>query len=273
MRALYGFIGMGNMGYALMSGLMKEEDKAELLFTDASPDRVKEIYETTGVRFTEQNSECANASKVVVLAVKPQVLPEVLKNIEFVLRPDHILVSIVAGVSSKDIQDLLGKDVRIVRAMPNTPCMIGKGMTGLAFDPEDVYTEEEEELVRKLFRSVGDVQDCAEKELGAVTVASGSSPAFFYIFAEALADAAVRAGMARAKAYDFVAHAMIGSGEMILKSGSHPGELKDRVCSPAGTTIEAVAELESAGFRSAVLRAGDACIKKYKELEKRDGQH
>ena len=261
-----GFIGMGNMGYAMLKGVLKHFDRMEVVFSDANEERVRRIYEETGVRFMDSNAACANASKYLVLAVKPQFYPAVLKNIVNIVTPEHVIISIAPGITIDSLQKELGCDRRIVRAMPNTPAMIGRGMTGVCYEAEQ-YTEEEKETIRNIFESFGKMELVPEHLMSAVACASGSSPAYVYMFIEALADGVVKCGMPRSQAYQFVAQAVAGSAEMALESGMHPGALKDMVCSPAGTTIEAVEALEQWGFRNALLKATDACFEKCEKFQ------
>ena len=263
--ATFGFIGMGNMGSAMMKGLMKIYDKSEIIFADANRDRVISIYNETGVRFMESNAECVNNAKYIVLAVKPQFYPAVIKNIQNVLKPTQILISIAPGWTIEKLRTELGYDKRIVRAMPNTPALIGEGMTGVCFDENQFYPEERDEIM-KFFGAFGRVSKVNENLINTVTCASGSSPAYVYMFIEALADSAVRYGMSRQDAYVFAAQTVAGAADMVLQTGKHPGELKDMVCSPGGTTIAAVEALEEHGFRNAIMKATDACYKKCTEL-------
>ena len=150
--------------------------------------------------------------------------------------------------------------------MPNTPALLGEGMTGVTYD-RGLFTEEEEQEIRAFFQSFGRMEYVEERLMSAVVCASGSSPAYVYMFIEALADSAVRYGLPRDKAYEFAAQTVKGAAEMVLQTGKHPGELKDMVCSPAGTTIAGVAALEEYGFRNAVLKANEACYEKCEAIK------
>ena len=259
--AKIGFIGMGNMGYAMLKGALALYDSSEIVFADTNRDRVMQVYHDTSVRFMESNAECVNAAKYIVLAVKPQFYPAVLKNIVNILRPDQVLISIAPGKTIEYLQQTLGYDKRIVRVMPNTPALIGEGMSGVSFDQDKFYPDEKEEIL-KFLSSFGKVKIVEERLMDVVTCASGSSPAYVYMFIEALADSAVKYGMSRQDAYTFAAQTVMGSAKMVLETGKHPGELKDMVCSPGGTTIAAVEALEENGFRNAVMKATDACYEK-----------
>ncbi len=263
--AKIGFIGMGNMGTAILFGALKVFSKDEILFCAKTMETKRRIYEKTGVEYTDSNAECANKCRYLILAVKPQYYEEVIKGIRYMLTPEHVIISLAPGKTIEELKLEIGKDRRIVRAMPNTPAMIGEGMTGLSCRKEE-FSDVELTVVEKLFRACGNVEFVSESLMDAVVCASGSSPAFAYLFIEALADGAVRSGMSRKQAYIFAAQAVKGAAAMVLETGEHPGELKDKVCSPAGTTIEGVAALEEYGMRSAVLKASEAVLKKCREM-------
>lgn len=263
--ARIGFIGMGNMGHALLSGALKVFPKEDFVFCAKTLETRRRIYEETGVEYTDSNAECANKCKYLVLAVKPQFYEEVLKGIRYMLTPEHVIISLAPGKTIEDLKYDLGNDKRIVRAMPNTPAMIGEGMTGISCRKEE-FSDVELNILEKLFRACGKAEFIDESLMNAAVCASGSSPAFVCMFIEALADSAVRCGMPRKQAYTFAAQAVKGAAALVLESGEHPGELKDRVCSPAGTTIEGVAALEEYGMRNAVLKASEAVLKKCREM-------
>ncbi|MBR5347950.1 MAG: pyrroline-5-carboxylate reductase [Lachnospiraceae bacterium] len=265
--AKIGFIGMGNMGYAMMRGLLKVVDKADLIFADASADRVKKVYNETGVIFADSNAECAAKSQIVVLAVKPQFYPQVLKNIENIIKPNQILISIAPGYSIDRLKAALSDQIRIVRAMPNTPALVGEGMTGICYD-ETKFSAEEVASLEMIFSTMGRFKKVNENLMNAVTCASGSSPAYVFMFIEALADGVVACGMPRDMAYEFVAQTVLGSAKMVLDTKEHPGKLKDMVCSPAGTTIAGVEALEENGMRNALMKAVRACFNRYEEMNK-----
>ena len=264
--AKIGFIGMGNMGFAILQGLLKLYRPEDLLFTDVNQERMETVKKQTGVDFVESNAECANQSRIVVLAVKPQYYDAVLKNIKYAVKPEQIVISIAPGITIDSLVKKLGDGKRIVRAMPNTPALLGEGMTGVTYDL-GLFTEEEEQEIRAFFQSFGRMEYVEERLMSAVVCASGSSPAYVYMFIEALADSAVRYGLPRDKAYEFAAQTVKGAAEMVLQTGKHPGELKDMVCSPAGTTIAGVAALEEYGFRNAVLKANEACYEKCEAIK------
>ena len=256
-----GFIGMGNMGYAMLKGVLQKFPKENIIFTDVNKERCRMVSEETGVEYALSNAECANKAKYVILAVKPQYYAPVLKNIENVIREEHVVISIAPGKTIDYLKGALGVDKRIVRAMPNTPALLGCGMTGICYD-EKLFNFDEIEVIESIFTSFGRFKKVEEHLMSAVTCVSGSSPAYVYMFIEALADSAVKYGMPRDAAYEMAAQAVMGSAKMVLETKKHPGELKDQVCSPAGTTIEGVSALEEFGFRNAIIKATDACYKK-----------
>ena len=262
-----GFIGMGNMGYAMLQGALQVFAPTEMVFTCAREEHRVEVWKDTGVNYVESNVECANNAKYIILAVKPQIYDKVLKNISNVVRAEHVIISLAPGITTDYIKSKLGPDVRVVRAMPNTPALVGMGMTGVAYDTSK-FSFEEQDVLHKIFSCIGKYEKVEEKEMNAVVCASGSSPAYVYLFIEALADSAVKQGLPRDKAYTFAAQAVKGAAEMVLKTGKHPGQLKDAVCSPGGTTIAGVAALEEHGFRNAVLKASDACYHQAVSFEK-----
>lgn len=263
--AKIGFIGMGNMGYAILKGLLKCYDKEELIFTDVNEDRMNQVTEETGVPHVGSNAECANSCQYLVLAVKPQYYTPVLQNILNVVTPKHIIISIAPGITISQMKESLGVDRRIVRAMPNTPALVGEGMTGVCYDAA-LFSDEEKASIAEIFQSFGRMKVVEERLINAVVCASGSSPAYVYMFIEALADSAVKYGLSRQDAYEMAAQTVLGSARMVLETGMHPGALKDNVCSPGGTTIAAVSALEEYGFRNSIIKAADACYEKCGKL-------
>lgn len=262
----FGFIGMGNMGFAILMGLLKTYDPGQLTFTRRDQAKKEDISARTGVVAAESNRACAERSRYVVLAVKPQQFDGVIEEIRDVVTEEQIVISIAPGISIADLQRKFGKACRVVRAMPNTPALVGEGMSGVCYD-EGQFTAEEISTIEGFFTSFGKMVKVEERLMDAVVCVSGSSPAYVYMFIEALADSGVKFGLPRAAAYELAAQAVLGSAKMVLETGRHPGELKDQVCSPAGTTIAAVSALEEHGLRNAVLKAGDACYQKCRSIQ------
>lgn len=261
-----GIIGMGNMGYAMLKGILKSFDANEIIIATANKDKCYKIAKETGVRYADSNTELASNAKYIVLAVKPQVYPEVLKNIKNVLNLDSVVISIAPGITVDSLKKELGINIKIVRAMPNTPALIGEGMTGVSFN-KDEFSKEECEVIDRFFNAFGKVVYVNENLMNAVVCGSGSSPAYVYMFIEALADSVVKYGLKRDDAYKIVAQTVLGSAKMVLETGQHPGVLKDNVCSPGGTTIQGVAALEEASFRNALIKATDACYEKCTKIK------
>ncbi len=257
-----GFIGAGNMGLAMMQGAMNIFGKDTVMYTDASEERLKYVESIIGIPYEKNNNDCIQKSDFIILAVKPQYFTEVLKDI--VHTEGHatkILISIAPGITIDLIKTQVGAQSRVVRAMPNTPAMVMSGMSAVCFS-NDAYTEEEKAFVMRFFNSFGETVTLTEKQLDIAVPVSGSSPAYVYMFIEAMADAAVLFGLPRPIAYKMAAQSVLGSARMVLETGEHPGVLKDAVCSPGGTTIEAVRSLEQTGFRSSVIEAMSACYEK-----------
>ena len=194
---------------------------------------------------------------MIILSVKPQFYEEVINQIKDCVKKEQIIITIAPGKTLAWLAEKFGKEVKIVRTMPNTPALVGEGMTAMC--PNEYMEKEEIEYVKQLLESFGRVEVVPERLMDVVVSVSGSSPAYIFMMIEAMADAAVSGGMPRAQAYQFAAQAVYGSAKMVLETGKHPGELKDMVCSPAGTTIEAVRTLEEMGFRSSIIEAMKVC--------------
>lgn len=259
------FIGGGNMAYAIIknmlsSGLVNADDTT---IADLNKDRLYFIEEELGVNITDDNISAINGSDIVVLAIKPQVFRKVYDDFADSLR-DKCVISIMAGVTMDELSEALPGSTRILRTMPNMPAIVGEGMTALC--KENNLTEDELAFAEEMFNSVGKVSYVEEHLINAVIGISGSGPAYVFMFIEALADAGVLHGLPRDTAYELAAQLLKGSAVAVQESGIHPAKLKDMVCSPAGTTIEAVKSLEKNGFRGVVIEAVDECVKKAKRL-------
>lgn len=265
--AIMGFIGAGNMGFPMLLGAKKAFGAEQLIFTSASREKRESVKQKSGIEYVNDNQLVAASCKYIILAVKPQFFNDVFKDIKDTVTKEQVIISIAAGVTIDNIKDGLGRDIRIVRAMPNTPAMVKEGMTEVCFSG-DVFSEEEKDIVGRLFSSFGKYQLFDEQLMNAAVCASGSSPAYVYMFIEALADSVVKYGIQRDKAYELAAQTVLGAAKMVLETGEHPGKLKDQVCSPGGTTIAAVAALEEFGFRNSVIKATEACYGKALSLKK-----
>lgn len=261
-----GFIGLGNMAKAMIGGMLAKEiaKPGEILGyakTEATRSAVKEKY---GICIMENNAKVAAEADVVILAVKPQMFGEVIPRIRESVGENALIISIAAGKTLAQIQEAFGGNRKLIRCMPNTPAMVGAGCSGVCRN--ELVSDEEMRICMELLQSFGIAQEVPERLMDAVGGVSGSSPAFVFLFIEALADGAVKAGMPRNQAYRFAAQAVYGSAKLMLETGKHPGELKDMVCSPGGTTIEGVQTLEKLGLRSAVMSAVEACVEKSKNM-------
>ena len=261
-----GFIGTGNMAGAIMGGIIKKGiiPAEEIIGSDIMEmgrNHVKELY---GIRVTADNKEVAEKAEVLVLSVKPQFYAETIQEIRESVREDQLIITIAPGKTLAWLEEQFGKKVKLVRCMPNTPALVGEGMTGVCCNEE--VSDAEMQDVLKILESCGKAEMLPERLIDVVVSVSGSSPAYVFMFIEAMADAAVAQGMPRKQAYQFAAQAVLGSAKLLLETGMHPGELKDMVCSPAGTTIEGVRILEKNGFRSAVFEALQGAADKGKKM-------
>lgn len=260
-----GFIGMGNMGQAMIAGLLDCFNPSDIFFHRRNKEKAQDILNKTGINYANSNEEVLNSAKYIILAIKPQMLAEVLDEIKDKLNKEHIIISIIAGKKLDDIKSIIGNDKRVIRAMPNTPAIVKSGMSGIAYD-FSVYTENENEVIDKIFNSFGSYRIVKENLIDAVVSVSGSSPAFVYMFIEALSDAGVACGLSREDALFMAAKTVEGAAKTVLLTNEHPAILKDKVCSPGGTTIEGVACLEKNGFRNALISAARACYDKCKNI-------
>lgn len=261
-----GFIGAGNMGYAMMKGAIEIFNQKEILFTDVNQERMQWVHENIEIPFVSSNKDILKKGKYIILAIKPQYYENVLNEIKGEIDSQHIIISIAPGITIESLKQALGEQTKVVRVMPNTPALVGEGMSVLSYS-NDTYETEEKEKILSIFKSFGKVEIVEEKLMDAVVPVSGSSPAYVYMFIEALADGGVKLGLTRKLAYQLAAQSVLGSAKMVLETNQHPGELKDAVCSPGGTTIDAVAVLEKEGMRSAVIEAVEACYRRTIELK------
>ncbi len=268
MDKIIGFIGSGNMANAIVGGIINANlvPSINVVCSDHSMAKLEDFHNRYGITIATSNSEVANKSDILILSVKPQFYPEVINEIKDQVKENTIIVSIAAGQKIETINKLFRKEVKIVRAMPNTPALVAEGMTALS--PCPMVLPEELDLICNIFNSFGKCEVVSEKLMDVVTGLSGSSPAFIFMIIEAMADGAVLEGMPRDKAYKFAAQTVLGSAKMVLETGKHPAHLKDMVCSPGGTTIEGVSVLEEKGLRASMIKAVQAATKKSKDLSK-----
>lgn len=260
----FGFIGAGNMASAIVEGMISSSfcDCKDITISDISKE-ARENLAKKGVNVTDDNTQAVKDADVVFLAIKPQVAYDIVRNIKGYLPEQSVLVSIVAGKDLKFFENILGSRFAVIRTMPNTPALVGEGITAVCSN--EVVSQAQLETVMQVFNSFGKAEIVPESLMPAVVGVSGSSPAYIFMIIEAMADAAVAEGMPRQQAYTFAAQAVLGSAKMVL-NGIHPAVLKDMVCSPAGTTIEAMCELEESAVRSGIIKAVRASAKKSRNL-------
>ena len=261
-----GFIGAGNMGEALIKGLIGTGaiDAGQITASDIREDRLSHMKQTYGVGMVQDNSEVVRRSDIVVLSVKPQIMNRVLEEIAGVVSPTHLVVSIAAGVPIEAMEAALHKEARVVRVMPNTPALVGAGTAALAAGAH--ATEEDLDLARAIFDSVGLSFVIDESLLDAVTGLSGSGPAYVFLIIEALSDAGVKVGLSRHMAQPMAANTVLGSAKLLLDTGEHPGLLKDMVTSPGGTAIAGLHTLEAGGLRTTLINAVEEATRRSREL-------
>lgn len=263
-----GFIGAGNMASAMIGGLIKSKlvKHSDIIASAKTEKTLLNIKKNFNINVTKDSNEVVKNSDIIVVAVKPNIYDIVLNEIKEIIGKEKIIVTIAAGKSIQSIENMIGKDKKIIRSMPNTPCLVGEGMSALC--PNKNIDEKDLSIVKLIFDSFGKCEVVEENLIDVVIGGSGSSPAYVFMFIEAMADACVLNGMSRDKAYTFCSQAVLGAAKMVLETDIHPGKLKDNVCSPGGTTIEAVRVLEEEGMRSSVIKAINACIEKSKEMSK-----
>jgi pyrroline-5-carboxylate reductase len=255
-----GFIGCGNMGGAMLAGILDSgkcaaQDIMVSVKSETSASKKREQYQ---VASTTDNRAVAGFADLLFLAVKPQFYESVIEEIKDCVNERQIIVTVAPGKTLAWLSERFGRELKFIRTMPNTPSLVKEGMMGVCAGSR--VTEEELAQVRALCEGFSRTEVIPENLMDVVTAVSGSAPAYVFLFIEAMADAAVAGGMPRAQAYTFAAQAVLGSAKMVLDTGKHPGELKDMVCSPAGTTIQAVRVLEDKGLRSAVIEAMMKCL-------------
>ena len=260
-----GFIGAGQMATALAKGLLDSGfiSPGQMIAAEPFESTRQRFAELTNAKVTSRNQDVADSADVIILAVKPQQVPEVLQELAGRLSGKHLVISVAAGVSL-DLLQRLGPDVRIVRVMPNTPCLMGVGASAYACSA--TATEADASLVDKMLSTVGLAIRVPERQLDAVTGLSGSGPAYVYLMIEALSDGGVRMGLPRETATKLAAQTVLGAAKMVLDSGKHPGALKDAVASPGGTTIAGLHALEIGGVRGSLMNAVQAATVRSMEL-------
>ena len=266
MEQCIGFIGLGNMGCAILHGIIASQfiPASQINVYDIHPENGEKLKESYDLNVLASAKEVAKESDIVFIAVKPQNINEVLAEIQKELKKSTVVVSVVAGVTIKMIEAIIGYEQKIVRVMPNTPALVNSAICSLT--PNTEVSPEELLTVRGLLNCIGLTEVLPESLIHSATGVGGSGPAFVFMFIEALADGAVKGGMTRKQAYKFAAQTVMGSAKLMLETNKHPGELKDMVCSPGGITIEGVQALEQNNFRAAIMNAVEACVNRSKQL-------
>ncbi|MBY9020375.1 MAG: pyrroline-5-carboxylate reductase [Candidatus Lokiarchaeota archaeon] len=261
-----GIIGTGKIGSALLKRLISTNtiDKSKIIAFDIDESKRKKLSEELNVEYAGSNAELAKTSKYIILAVIPQVIDTVLREIEPVITNEQIIISIAAGISFNHINKVINPAVGLIRIMTNTPVLVGAAATAIAHN-ENVK-DDQLKFVKGIFSAVGMVVELEERHLDAVTGLSGSGPAYIFIIIEALADGGVKMGLPRAIALKLAAQTLLGSAMLLLETNIHPAALKDMVATPGGTTITAIHELESAKIRATLIRAVEAATLKSKSL-------
>lgn len=260
-----GFIGGGNMAEAFIKGLEKGGFPAgDILFSEPNELRRQQVEERYGVTSVADNVALVKASDVIVLATKPQILDRVLEDIVPVFNHDKLLISILAGVTTGALEEGLSGKPRVVRSMPNTPALAGQGAAALC--PGKHVTADDRRLAQHLFETVGIALWVEEGQMDAVTGLSGSGPAFVYTFIEAMAAGGVQEGLRLDVAHALAVQTVIGAAHLVKETGEHPALLREKVCSPAGTTISAMRVLEERGLRAMMMEAVSVATRRSREL-------
>lgn len=262
-----GFIGCGKMAQAMIKGMLSSGtiSTENMMVSAKTENTLMTVKNQFSIKTTIDNREVARWSDILFLAVKPDIHSEVIAEIKQVIKEELVIITVAAGITLQWLEAEFGQAIKAIRSMPNTPSFVGEGMSALTVNAR--VNRDEVDRVLEIFRSFGQAEVMKEELMDSIPAISGSSPAYVYMFIEALADGGVRNGIPREQAYQFAAQAVLGAAKMVLETGLHPGELKDQVCTPGGATIEAVASLEQNGFRAAVLKAMEQCTNKTQALK------
>ena len=265
---IIGCIGTGNMGYAFISGMTRANivPAENILVSGRNVKRLETIQEEFGVKATTKNQNVATVSDILILAVKPQQYKEIILEIKDCIKKNVILISIAAGIEISSIERWCGQAMRIARAMPNTPALINEGMTAISFSALLEISIEEQQNILDIFACLGKIEVVEEKMMNLITALSGSSPAYAFMFIEAMVNMAVENGMERKQAIRFAAQSIMGAAKMCLETKETPDQLKQNVCSPGGSTIEALKVFESYHFQEIVKKAMHRCQNRAEEL-------
>lgn len=269
-----GFIGAGNMGGAILRGCLAagQISPQEVHVCGKNREKLEALCRELGVQGCGSVPELVAACDVILLGVKPNLFPEILPQVAETYRTDKVLVSMAAGITIDSIRDGVNPEAKIVRVMPNTPAAVGEAMTSVSRNGQ--VNDQQFEAIMQLFRSIGKAEEVDEDMIHCVIGVSGSSPAYTYMYIDALAEAAVKNGMEKKQALIFAAQAVLGAAKMVLETGIDPVQLRINVCSPGGTTIEAVERLQELGFEQLVQEGFQAAVDKSRKMsgqeEKKD---
>ena len=264
-RYQIGFIGVGNMGAAILRGVCQQLFPPEqIAITDVYRPKIDQLCQQLGVQSTSDIRSLVQESRTVLCAVKPNNIPDILPEISMVIQPDQLLVSIAAGISTRILESYLAEKIPVVRVMPNLPASVGQGVAALSVGQAATHCHLE--TAEAIFSAVGTSIVVDEKQMDAVTGLSGSGPAFVFLFVEALTDAGVHVGLARPDAHQLAVQTVLGASQMLAQSDIHPAVLKGQVTTPAGTTATGLFELEQGRFRSLIVSAITAATQRSAEL-------
>jgi pyrroline-5-carboxylate reductase len=261
-----GVIGSGKMGSVLISGILSHNltSARDITVSDVMKGRLEDIRKTYGVGVTEDNKKVVKGADIVILAVKPQIIAEVLGELAGVFNKSTLIISIAAGITTQYIEGLLKKEVRVIRVMPNTPALIGEGAAAITSGSR--ATDEDFAIARYIFDAVGITVSVKEDLMDAVTGLSGSGPAYGFVIIDALADGGVNMGISRDVALKLAAQTLLGAAKLCLKGDKHPAELRDMVTSPGGTTIAGLKAMEDGKIRATLMAAVEAATLRAREL-------
>lgn len=261
-----GFIGSGNIVNAILTGMMiKKFDMSSIYVNDLSDDSKEKLSLDFGVNCAKNNIDVVEKCDFIFFAIKPQYYNGIIQEVKPYMTDDKTSIVIAPGYTIEKFKENMGPNAKVVRAMPNTPAIVSEAMTGISYEKKD-FTKDDERKIKEIFEAFGKVQILDEAYMDTIVAVSSSAPAYVYIMIEAMGDAGVLTGLPRKIAYKMAAQAVAGAAKVVYDTDLHPGELKDAVCSPGGTTIEAVKVLEDRGFRSALIESMNACYKKTKEI-------
>lgn len=263
-----GFIGAGNMGGAILRSFAASEyiDSGSLYVYSRTVAKTEALASELGVKTCGSAAELAQVCDIIIIGVKPDTVASVIEQIAPVYTTDKIIISMAAGISIRAIENMAGASAKIIRIMPNTPVMVGEGMTAIFVN--DNITDEEKQTVYDLFSRAGRAEFADEDMIHCIIGVSGSSPAYTYMYIDALAQAAQAKGMSREQAVEFAAQSVLGAAKMVLETGQPPQQLRDNVCSPGGTTIEAVKTLQQNGFAEKLAEGFNACVRKSEDMSR-----